>query len=82
GYDVAVSALSGAGLVTNTDGALRTLTVDGAQNSTFSGRLADSQSAGLSLTKRGSGTLILSGSNTYAGYARGERGQTAIYGGT
>lgn len=82
GYDVAVSALSGAGLVTNTDGALRTLTVDGAQNSTFSGRLADSQSAGLSLTKRGSGRLILSGSNTYAGYARGERGQTAIYGGT
>ncbi|MCH3719259.1 autotransporter-associated beta strand repeat-containing protein, partial [Campylobacter lari] len=59
-----------------------TLTVDGAQNSTFSGRLADSPSAGLSLTKRGSGTLILSGSNTYAGYARGERGQTAIYGGT
>ena len=82
GHDVTVGALSGAGLVTNTGSVLRTLIVDSAQNSTFSGRLADSQSTSLSLTKLGSGTLTLTGSNTYAGSARGERGHTSIYSGT
>ncbi len=82
GNDVTVGALSGAGLVTNTGSTGNTLTVDSAQHSTFNGRLTDSQTAILSLTKRGTGTLILNGSNTYAGSIGGERGQTSIYGGT
>ncbi|WP_275299820.1 autotransporter domain-containing protein [Achromobacter ruhlandii] len=82
GFNVTVGALSGAGLITNTGGVLRTLTVDSAQDSTFSGRLADSQSASLSLQKQGSGTLILSGSNTFNGAERGELAATQIFGGT
>ncbi|WP_445657613.1 autotransporter domain-containing protein [Achromobacter sp. NCFB-sbj8-Ac1-l] len=82
GYNVSVGALSGNGRVTNLGNGTRTLTVDSGQDSTFGGVLSDSSSATLSLTKRGNGTLILTGSNNYAGSLRGERGHTSIYGGT
>ncbi|MBR8651812.1 autotransporter domain-containing protein [Achromobacter sp. Marseille-Q0513] len=82
GHDVTVQGLSGAGTVTNLGSVNRTLTVDDARDASFSGALADSPQAFLALTKRGAGTLVVTGSNTYAGHARGERGHTSIYGGT
>jgi fibronectin-binding autotransporter adhesin len=72
GFDSAVGSLSGSGLVTNTSASEAgpspaTLSV-GADNTstTFGGLLQDGAST-LGLTKVGTGTLTLTGANTYSG---------------
>jgi autotransporter-associated beta strand protein len=67
-FDQWVGSLNGSGTVTGPNG---TLTVNGSGTSNFSGTL----SGGLGLGERGSGTLILSGNNSYTGV-------TIVYGGT
>ncbi|QKC73434.1 autotransporter outer membrane beta-barrel domain-containing protein [Mesorhizobium loti] len=68
-----VGSLSGAGTVTRSDFNPGLLTVNQATNTTFSGAIADyfDEINGVTtmtgLTKSGTGTLTLSGSNTYTG---------------
>ena len=74
-YNQSIGSLAGAGTVQDGDSSTHTLTVGGKNSSTtFSGTLING-AAGLALTKTGSGTLTLTGSNTYSG-------QTIINGGT
>ena len=66
GFDATVNGLSGTGLVTNHAGA-STLSVGSAdQTCTFSGNIRDGLGT-LGLTKTGTGTLTLSGNNTFSG---------------
>jgi fibronectin-binding autotransporter adhesin len=68
-------SLSGAGLIQGNGAGLKTLSVGGLNtNSTFTGRLVDNVGT-LALTKVGSGTLTLTGANTYSG-------PTTVNGGT
>ncbi|MBN9220729.1 MAG: autotransporter outer membrane beta-barrel domain-containing protein [Mesorhizobium sp.] len=68
-----VGSLSGAGTITRSDFNPGVLTVDQSTNTTFSGAISDyfDEINGVTtmtgLTKSGSGTLTLSGSNTYIG---------------
>jgi autotransporter-associated beta strand protein/probable HAF family extracellular repeat protein len=68
GSNLTIGSLAGAGLVTNSGvSSPATLTVGGDNSSTtFSGVIQDGNSA-TALTKVGSGTLMLSGVNTYSG---------------
>src|SRR5207244_1270735 len=67
GFSETINGLSGAGTVDNTVAGTPTLTVGGNdQGSTFSGVIKNTAGT-LSLTKIGTGTLILSGANTYSG---------------
>jgi autotransporter-associated beta strand protein len=74
GNSQTTGALTGSGLVTNSQGGSPNLTVGSVANTTFSGVIQDGSGNGTSLTKVGSGTLALTGSNTYSG-------QTTIEGG-
>ncbi|MFA5165118.1 MAG: autotransporter-associated beta strand repeat-containing protein, partial [Candidatus Omnitrophota bacterium] len=81
-FSQTIGSLSGSGTVNNSGAADRTLTVgstplgygDGT-STTFSGLIADGGAGKFSLTKDGTGTLILTGANTYTG-------DTTIDGGT
>ena len=68
GFDNTVESLSGTGIVTNNGLSAATLTAGGSNgaNTTFSGALADGRSP-LAFTKAGSGTMILTGPQTYTG---------------
>ena len=66
GFSNAIGSLAGSGTVSNT-GAAATLTAGGDNGTTtFSGVLQNGTGA-LALTKTGTGTLTLSGTNTYSG---------------
>ncbi len=68
GFSNAIGSLSGNGTVINNGAATATLTVgNDNSNTTFSGILKNGIIAALGLTKTGTGTLILTGNNTYTG---------------
>ncbi len=63
-----VGSIAGAGTIDNISAAAFTLTTGGANTSTtFSGVIQDTGAGALALTKNGTGTLTLSGANTYDG---------------
>ena len=68
GYSLGVGALSGAGTINNLSGSSTyTLTVgNGNASGTFSGAIQNTTGA-IALTKTGTGTLALGGSDTYSG---------------
>ena len=61
-----IAGLTGSAYVTNSSATTSYLTVNGSTNTTFSG-VIENPSGYVSLTKDGSGTLTLSGPNTYSG---------------
>ena len=74
GFDNTIGSLAGGGVVTNEGTEPATLTVGNNNTSTtFSGSLQDGSSQ-FSLTKIGTGTLVLSGSNAYGGATLVEEG--------
>jgi autotransporter-associated beta strand protein len=67
GFNSTIGSLSGTGIVLNNGATAATLTAGNDNgNSTFSGVLSDGKSV-LGLTKSGTGTLVLTGANTYTG---------------
>ena len=75
GFSNTIGSLSGNGTVTNNGAARAVLTVGNANTSTTFGGLLEDGPGPLGLTKTGTGTLILVGTNTYSG-------GTTITGGT
>ncbi|MBV8102094.1 MAG: autotransporter domain-containing protein [Verrucomicrobia bacterium] len=68
GFNNTIGSLSGTGTVVNSGPANATLTVGNDDSSTvFSGLIEDGTTATLGLTKVGTGTLTLSGADTYTG---------------
>jgi autotransporter-associated beta strand protein len=68
GFDNTIGSLSGTGTVVNNGAANATLTVGNDNTSTtFSGVIEDGAIATLALTKVGTGTLTLTGADTYTG---------------
>ena len=79
GYSLGVGALSGAGTINNLSGSSTyTLTVgNGNANGTFSGVIQNTTGT-IALTKTGTGTLTLGGSDTYSGGTTLSAGQLNI----
>jgi autotransporter-associated beta strand protein len=80
GFDQAIGSIAGAGTVTNNGAAAATLTTGAANTSTtFSGVIKDGGAA-LALTKVGTGTLTLSGVNSFTGDTTISAGTLALSG--
>ena len=77
GVNQTVASLTGAGVVTNSSGVWDTLTVGDGSDATFSGVIAGSNA----VVKTGSGTLTLSGANTYLGNTAVNAGTLLLAGG-
>ncbi|MGO9115610.1 MAG: autotransporter-associated beta strand repeat-containing protein [Thermoguttaceae bacterium] len=77
GYTVNVGQLGGSGIIDNLSGSGSLTVGNGNVSSTFSGTVQNSFGQ-LSLIKTGSGTLTLTGSNTYAGSTSVAAGTLAI----
>jgi autotransporter-associated beta strand protein len=68
GFNQTIGSLAGGGVVRNSGAAAAALTAGGDNTSTtFGGTLADGPGAALGLAKTGTGTLTLSGANSYSG---------------
>src|SRR6202012_239514 len=81
GFDQTVASLSGTGTVTNSGGAAGALPAGGDNSSTtFSGAIADGTSATTALTKTGTGTLTLSGQNSFTGALSVNQGEVLVDG--
>jgi fibronectin-binding autotransporter adhesin len=81
GYDTQIGSLTGGTTATLTNtGALKTLTVGNANNTTYSGLLTATTPANLLLTKIGSGKLTLNGPvvNTYTSATKIYAGELAL----
>ena len=81
GFNSAIGSLSGTGTVLNNGSSSATLTAG--QNNTssvFSGVLEDGPTATLALTKVGTGTLTLTGANTYTGTTTVSAGALVVNG--
>jgi autotransporter-associated beta strand protein len=63
--DFMATGLTGSGTIVNGGGDERWLYINTTANSTFAGTLADGGTGPLGLNKQGTGTLTLSGTNTY-----------------
>ena len=80
-FSAAIGSLAGAGTVENGGAANVTLTAGGDNSSTtFSGALQNGATSTLGLTKLGTGTLTLSGTNTHTGTVTVSAGTLAITG--
>ncbi|MEI7728727.1 MAG: M6 family metalloprotease domain-containing protein [Verrucomicrobiota bacterium] len=80
GNSMTVGTLSGIGgtITDNSPGAgTTTLAINQSANGTFSGAIADGSSKQLAVTKKGSGTLTLSGNNTFSGVLNADEGLSA-----
>ncbi len=64
-----VASLAGSGQVVNSGGTLAALIVSGSATTTFSGSINDASGGGIGLEKIGSGKLVLSGTDSFAGGA-------------
>jgi RHS repeat-associated protein len=86
GYDNVIAALAGSGTVSNSaTGTTRTLTVGNSTNTTFFGTIVNGGTGStgvVALTKIGSGTLTLSGTNTYTGATAINAGTLEVDGST
>ncbi|WP_424631033.1 autotransporter domain-containing protein [Bradyrhizobium sp. SYSU BS000235] len=80
GFDQAIGALAGAGTVTNGGGSAATLTANGNNSSTIFSGVIENGSAPTALTKAGTGTLVLSGTNTFTGATTVNAGRLMIDG--
>ena len=79
GFSNSIGSLAGTGTVTNT-GAGATLSAGGDNaSSVFSGALHNGPGA-LALNKKGTGTLILTGTSTYSGLTDVQGGQLSVRG--
>jgi len=78
-YNDTIGSLSGAGTVKNNSGVSDSLlTVGNSDSTTFSGSIIDGSTKKLGITKQGSGTLTLSGTNTYTGGTTISAGTLAV----
>jgi autotransporter-associated beta strand protein len=79
GFSETVGSLAGGGTVTSSAAGTLTLTTGGNNTSTtFSGILQNGSATSVALTKNGSGTLTLSGANTYTGITTISGGEISI----
>ena len=79
-HSIIVNGLSGAGVVSNTKTGSVTLTAgDADQSSTFAGTIANGNGT-TALTKTGSGTLALTGINTFTGATTIQQGTLTVNG--
>jgi len=77
--NVSINGLSGAGTVTNSGSSSFVLSVGyNDQTSNFSGVIENGSGGGMGLTKQGTGTLTLSGSNTYTGVTKITSGTLSV----
>ncbi|MGN6146502.1 MAG: beta strand repeat-containing protein, partial [Mesorhizobium sp.] len=67
GFNQTIGSLSGPGRVTNSGASLAVLSTNGDNRSTTFSGVIDNGAGGLALAKAGTGTLTLSGINTYSG---------------
>jgi fibronectin-binding autotransporter adhesin len=77
-FNETIGSLAGAGTVTNGGGNSRTLTVGDTSSTTFSGVMQNGAAGAFNLTKQGSGTLTLSGTNTFTGVTTINAGTLAL----
>ncbi|MEO5714862.1 MAG: LamG-like jellyroll fold domain-containing protein [Luteolibacter sp.] len=72
--------LTHSGNITSTVGGTRTLNFQGGGNTEVSGRILNGTSTVLAVTKSGTGTITLSGANTYTGVTTVSAGKLAVNG--
>jgi autotransporter-associated beta strand protein len=84
GFDQGISGLAGggagAGGIVNSSADVSRLTINGAANTSYAGRIGSAAKAAIELVKDGSGTQTLTGSNAYTGATRVLAGTLALSG--
>lgn len=84
GFDQGISGVAGggtgAGGIVNSSADVSRLTINGAANTSYAGRIGSTGKAAIELVKDGSGTQTLTGSNAYTGATRVLAGTLALSG--